>query len=211
MARRSGNLEKKSQGAQRVRDRLANVEFIGSFPADPPSLGLPEIAFAGRSNVGKSSALNCLLARRGAARVSRTPGRTQLINLFRVADAVSFADLPGYGFAKVPPEIRIAWKAMIDRYLSMRDELKLVVVLVDARLPPQDLDIAMVDALAELQLRTMVIATKIDKLTRNERHAALAALVDGLDLPEDALVPFSAVSGEGRDDVWDRLESVVKA
>lgn len=194
----------------RIRDRLAHVEFFGSFPADPPPVGLPEIAFAGRSNVGKSSALNCLLARRGAARVSRTPGRTQLINLFRIGGAVSFADLPGYGFAKVPPEVRIAWKKMIDRYLSMRDDLKLVVVLVDARLPPQELDVAMVDALAELQLPTLVIATKIDKLTRNERHGALAALIDGLDLPEDALVPFSAVSGEGRDEVWDRLESVVE-
>lgn len=208
MGHSGGRSGKKPPTDARIRDQLAHVDFLGSFPTDPPLTGLPEIAFAGRSNVGKSSALNRLLARKAAARVSRTPGRTQLINLFRIGDAVCFVDLPGYGFAKVPPAIRTAWKSMIDRYLTMREDLRLVVVLVDARLPPQDLDGAMIDALAELQLPTLVIATKIDKLTRNERHQALAALIDGFELPEDALVPFSSVSGEGRDEVWDRLEAV---
>jgi GTP-binding protein len=203
---------KKPPSGDRIRDQLSHVEFLGSFPDDPPVVGLPEIAFVGRSNVGKSSALNCLLGRKAAARVSRTPGRTQLVNLFRIGktddNAVSFADLPGYGFAKVPPEVRNSWKKMIDRYLTMRADLRLVVVLVDARLPPQELDGVMIDALAEIDLPTLVIATKVDKLTRNERHAALAAIIEGFDLPEDALVPFSSVSGEGRDEVWDRLEAV---
>jgi GTP-binding protein len=190
-----------------MRNQAGAVEFVGSYPAELPELGLPEIAFAGRSNVGKSSALNKLLNRR-TARTSGRPGRTQTINLFKVGEACVFADLPGYGYAKVPVEIRDGWKGMIDGYLETREMLRLVVVLVDVRREPQDMDAGLIEALADLELPTLLIATKVDKLTRNQRIVALRTLLEGFDLPEDAVVPFSSVTGEGVDEVWARIEAV---
>lgn len=191
-----------------MRKQAGAAEFVGSFPRDLPDLGLPEVAFAGRSNVGKSSALNKLVGTRKAARVSGRPGRTQAINLFRVGGRVVFADLPGYGFAKVPEAVREEWKGLIERYLANRPDLRMVVVLVDARRDPQDMDAQLIDALAEMEIPTLVLATKVDKLTRNERQKQLRAIVEGFDLPEDALVAFSSVTGEGADEVWDRIDSM---
>lgn len=187
----------------------AAVEFVGSFTAELPSLGLPEIAFAGRSNVGKSSALNRLLGVKKAARVSARPGRTQAINLFRVSSGLVLADLPGYGFAKVPEAVRLEWRGLIERYLSGREELKLVVVLVDSRLDAQDADAELIDALAELEIPTLVVATKVDKLGKAERKPKLAALAAGFGLESEDLVPFSAVTGEGKDEVWALVNEVI--
>lgn len=192
----------------KLRTAARQVEFIGSFPEDPPVLGLPEVAFVGRSNVGKSSALNKLLGAK-AARTSRTPGRTQLVNLFRLGEVAVFADLPGYGFAKVSKADRDRWKLMIDRYLAMRTDLRACVVLVDGRLPPQGLDVTMIEALGTYEIPTIVVATKVDKLSRGERAKALAAIEDGFELPKGALVPFSSVSGEGVDDLWRSLSDVL--
>jgi GTP-binding protein len=193
----------------KLRTAARQVTFVGSFPEDPPVLGLPEVAFVGRSNVGKSSALNKLLGAR-AARTSRTPGRTQLVNLFKLGDLAVLADLPGYGFAKVSKQERDRWKSMIDRYLAMRADLRAVVVLVDGRHPPQDLDATMLDALSTYEILTVVVATKVDKLSRGERPKALAAIEQGFELPKGALVPFSSVTGEGVDELWDRLGDVLK-
>ncbi len=192
----------------KLRTAARQVEFIGSFPEDPPVLGLPEVAFVGRSNVGKSSALNKLLGAK-AARTSRTPGRTQLVNLFRLGEVAVFADLPGYGFAKVSKADRDRWKSMIDRYLAMRTDLRACVVLVDGRLPPQGLDVTMIEALGTYEIPTIVVATKVDKLSRGERAKALATIEDGFELPKGALVPFSSVSGEGVDDLWRSLSDVL--
>lgn len=192
----------------RLRTAARQVEFIGSFPEDPPELGLPEVAFVGRSNVGKSSALNRLLGAK-AARTSRTPGRTQLVNLFRLGDMAVLTDLPGYGFAKVSKAERDRWKTMIDRYLAMRADLRAVVVLVDGRLPPQDLDATMIDALGTYEIATIVVATKVDKLSRGERPKALAAIERGFELPKGALIAFSSVTGEGVDDLWGSLAGVL--
>lgn len=189
-----------------MRNKAGGVRFVGSFVDDLPTLGVPEVAFAGRSNVGKSSALNRLLGSKKAARVSRTPGRTQLINLFDLGGALAFADLPGYGFAKVPDHIQEQWKGMIEGYLASRDTLRLVVVLVDARRKPQELDGMMLFGLTEAHLPALVVATKVDKLRRNERRANLAAIRREFHLAPAALVPFSSVTGEGKDAVWDRIE-----
>jgi GTP-binding protein len=193
--------------ARTIRNQAGAVEFVGSFFRDWPDLGLPEVAFVGRSNVGKSSALNKLLGRK-IARVSGTPGRTQMINLFRIGTAVSFADLPGYGFAKVPEAIRSEWRTMIDGYLGQRDALRMVVVLVDSRLPAQDADIEMIEALEGFEKPTLILATKVDKLTRNQRTKAMKGLLDGFGLEEDDVVPFSGISGEGVDEVWEAIASV---
>ncbi len=191
-----------------MRNQVGSVRFVGSYPETLPELNLPEIAFAGRSNVGKSSCLNRLLNTKKAARTSSTPGRTQLVNLFQVGAACVFADLPGYGYAKVPGVVREQWKGMVDRYLQLRTDLKMVAVLVDSRHGGQDMDGLLVDALLEMELPTIVLATKVDKLTRNERPKAMASIAEGLGVDLDAIVPFSSLDGTGREEVWDRIEDV---
>lgn len=183
-----------------------NVQFLGSFPGALPDPGLPEVAFAGRSNVGKSSALNTLVNHRSLARVSATPGRTQAINLFEIDRRVVFADLPGYGFAKVPDAVRDAWKPMIERYLGGRDRLVLVVVLIDIRRDPQEMDGQLLYALTEARIPSLVVATKVDKLSRQALQRQLAALRDGYRLPEHQPVAFSSVTGQGRDAVWAAID-----
>ncbi|MEZ4239662.1 MAG: ribosome biogenesis GTP-binding protein YihA/YsxC [Myxococcota bacterium] len=186
---------------------IGQVTFLGSFPRDFPATGLPEVAFAGRSNVGKSSALNCLLGRRALARVSRTPGRTQLVNLFRVDERFTVADLPGYGFAKVPDAVREGWKPMIEGYLGERDVLKLVVVLVDLRLSAQELDGALIYGLIESRIPWLVVGTKADKLGKQQIQRQRAKLRAELHLPPEQPIPFSAVSRAGREAVLDAIEA----
>jgi GTP-binding protein len=168
---------------------------------------MPEIAFAGRSNVGKSAALNCLLNSRKAARVSQRPGRTQAINLFKVGDGCVFADLPGYGFARVPESVQQQWKGMVEGYLAARADLCLVVVLVDARREAQEMDGALIYGLIEAGIPSLVVATKVDKLKRRERSQKLKKIREGLRLPAEQPIAFSAVSKEGREAVWDRIEA----
>ncbi|MFT4624845.1 MAG: GTP-binding protein [Myxococcota bacterium] len=189
-----------------MRNQAARTTFVGSFPGELPVLDLPEVAFAGRSNVGKSSALNKLLNSKRAARVSSTPGRTQAVNLFRVGSACIFADLPGYGYARVPTHVQDAWKGMIEQYLSERQALRLVVVLVDARRDPQEMDGMLLYALVESGIPSLVVATKVDKLSRNERQRNLAQLRREFRLDDGQLLPFSSVTGEGRDELWTRIE-----
>ena len=191
--------------------RRAQVEFVGSYRDSLPTTELPEVAFAGRSNVGKSSALNSLLHRKSIARVSRTPGRTQMVNLFRIGTAEApqamFVDLPGYGYAKVPDEIRASWKPMIERYLTDRPTLKLVVVLIDVRRDPMEMDGALIYALIETRIPSLVIATKADKLGKQQLHRQLAKLREDFRLPAGQPVAFSSVTGAGREAVWDVIEA----
>lgn len=187
---------------------VGQVRFVGSFTEDLPELELPEVAFAGRSNVGKSSALNQLLRRKSAARVSATPGRTQAINLFDVDQRLCVADLPGYGYARVPEAVQRRWAQAMADYLATREALRLVVVLVDARRDPQALDAQMIDTLARNERPTLVVATKVDKLKRSKRARQLAAIRRGHGLDADSLLPFSAVSGEGREELWGIVQSV---
>ena len=193
-----------------MRKQVGKVDFLGSFPSNPPEHGLDEVAFVGRSNVGKSSALNCLLSRKRAARVSSRPGRTQTINLFQVGQHCVFADLPGYGYARVPDAVQDAWRDAIEAYLSDRDELRLVVVLVDARREPLELDGQLLFALTTYRIPVCVVATKVDKLKRRAREASLKKIRTEFRLSEDELVAFSAVTGEGRDAIWDRIEQACR-
>jgi GTP-binding protein len=190
-----------------MRNQVGALSFVGSFPKDWPEFSMPEIAFAGRSNVGKSSALNCLLNSRKAARVSQRPGRTQAINLFKVGTGCVFADLPGYGFAKVPESVQKQWKGMVEGYLATRADLCLVVVLIDARRAPQKMDGELIYGLIEAGIPALVVATKVDKLKRRERSKNLKRIREDFRLPAGQPVPFSAVTKEGRDTVWDQIES----
>ncbi|MEP6944909.1 MAG: ribosome biogenesis GTP-binding protein YihA/YsxC [Acidobacteriota bacterium] len=169
--------------------------------------GRPEIAFLGRSNVGKSSLLNTLLLRKGLARTSNTPGRTQSINFFLVNDLFYFADLPGYGYAKVSKTMRSDWGKMAEQYLAERDELVLSIQLIDSRHTPTDLDRQLHEWLNFGQKPFIIVATKCDKLTNNQLVKSLAAI--GNALPGAALIPFSAQTGKGRDAVWSEIETAV--
>jgi GTP-binding protein len=186
-----------------------DMEFLGSFPKRLPDAKLPEVALSGRSNVGKSSAINALLNRRKAARVSGTPGRTQAVNLFRISDRLCFADLPGYGFAKAPESVRRAWGRLVRRYLFEREALALVVQLVDARHPAQKVDVEMVELLRESDVPFIVVATKIDRVKRSRQQAALSTLAKGLGMPPEQIIPFSSTEKIGVDLVWSVLLDVV--
>jgi len=194
-----------------MRNQVGGLEFLGSFVEEFPDVGLPEIAFAGRSNVGKSSALNCILKRKKAARVSSTPGRTQLINLFRVGKACVFADLPGYGFAKVPDAVQSGWKGMIENYLGARSTLKLVVLLVDCRRDPTTLDGELIAGLRAANIPFLIVATKVDKLKRSKKASQLARIKKGFRLPDGQPISFSSMTSEGRDEIWDCIEAACKS
>jgi GTP-binding protein len=166
-----------------------------------PRLPYPEVAFAGRSNVGKSSLLNRLVGQNRLARVSKTPGRTQQINFFLVDERVTFVDLPGYGFARVPVPVKLQWKALVETYLAQRRGLRGVVVLVDLRRGIESDDALLLDYLRAHRLPTLVVGTKADKLGRAARTAHAKALIAAV-APDAAVISCSAMNGEGIDDLW---------
>lgn len=186
--------------------RVRSATFLKSAmrPEQYPRDGRPEIAFVGRSNVGKSSLLNSLLGRKGLAKTSSTPGKTQTINFFDIDERFYFVDLPGYGFAKVPLAVKEAWGRVMTAYLSDREPLRLVCQLVDARHAPTERDLEMLALLDEAEVATLVIATKFDKLKASERSRNLARIRTTLDLPDEAMiVPYSAMTGAGKDELWE--------
>ncbi|MGA2216620.1 MAG: ribosome biogenesis GTP-binding protein YihA/YsxC [Terracidiphilus sp.] len=183
---------------------LLSVLSAEQFPAPD----VPEIAFLGRSNVGKSSLLNALVGEK-AARVSQTPGRTRAINFFALLDQsqrrkLMFADLPGYGYAKISKSISAGWPAFIEPYLAIRTTLKLCVCLVDSNVPVQKGDLQLIAWLRAAERDFAVVATKVDRLSGNERTRNLAALKKGLEL--DEVIPVSAKTGYGIKELWARIE-----
>jgi len=191
---------------------IRSVEFLGGMASAEgwrPPPGLPEVAFAGRSNVGKSSVINTLVRRRKTARVSNTPGRTREINFFDVNGAFVLADLPGYGYARVSKEARATWRPLIEGYLTGSSALRGVVQMLDARRTPTDDDLHMLDFLAKTQLPTIVVATKVDKLRKAEREERMKTLALEAGIDGDQLIPFSAVTREGRDELAEAVASLV--
>ncbi len=180
--------------------KVTHATFVGaaSEPGRFPAPSFPEVAFAGRSNVGKSSAINRLVGRRGLARTSSTPGRTQQLNFFGLDDRLVLVDLPGYGYAKVSKAARDAWRPLVESYLGTRGVLAGVVLIVDVRRGLEEEEHQMLDFLAALGTPVLLLATKIDKLNRSGQAKALRALAASA-LP---IVPFSAVTGEGVPAVW---------
>ena len=185
--------------------KIQSVRFLKSAttPAHYPQHPFPEIAFIGRSNVGKSSLLNILANKKNLARISNTPGRTQLINFFVINEMVCFVDLPGYGFAKVPEAVRRGWQPMIESYLRQREQLKSVVLLLDARHVPSQHDIRMRQWLQAQQIPTIFVATKIDKIPGTRRAKQCEIIRDTLELQEnEAVLQFSSLTAEGVQAVW---------
>lgn len=191
---------------------IRKLEFIGGMASADgwrPESELPEVAFAGRSNVGKSSLLNRLVRRRAFARVSRTPGRTREINFFRVNDSFVLADLPGYGYARISKERQAEWKPLIEGYLRRTASLAGVVLLLDIRREPSDDDVAMLDYLAELEVPTIVVLTKIDKISRGAADARAGKIMSELSLMRDQTISFSSATAEGRDELAEAVASLV--
>jgi GTP-binding protein len=184
---------------------LLSAMSAAQFPAP----ALPEIAFLGRSNVGKSSLLNALVGDK-AAKVSQTPGRTRAINFFALLDQrqlpkLVFADLPGYGYAKISKSISSTWPAFIEPYLAERDTLRLCICLVDSNIPPQPSDRQLIDWLRHTGRIFAVVATKVDRLSGNERTRNLQALKKGLELED--ILPISAKTSYGLKELWARIEA----
>lgn len=202
--------ERQPATASPGRDPLIvrDLEFLGGMASAGgwrPESSLPEVAFAGRSNVGKSSLLNVLLRRKSAARVSRTPGRTREINFFRVNDAFLLVDLPGYGYARVAKERKAEWRPMIEGYLSTSPQLRGLVLLLDARREPSDDDRAMLSFLAERETPVLVAITKMDKFGTKAGRDRVDAIAATLELDRDQVVPVSAHTGLGRDELASAL------
>jgi len=184
--------------------KVKDAVFVKSAksPDQYPRKGLPEIAFSGRSNVGKSSLINALVRRRGLAKTSSTPGKTRLLNFFTVNSALSLVDLPGYGFAKVPEKMRGQWGSMVEAYLRGRKELRLVVVLIDARRDPSGQDLQLISWLRHYEIPFIVVITKIDKVSKSRRTVRIRTISRSLEVRGAAAIPFSAASGEGKEAVW---------
>lgn len=194
---------------------IHQTTFIKSAvkPADYPPVDLPEIAFAGRSNVGKSSLINVIVERKALVRTSSTPGRTQLINFFNVAGtpfSLNLVDLPGYGYAKVPLDVKKQWGPMMERYLSGRESLRGVVLILDIRRIPSEDDLQMLNWLRSYNRRPIIVLTKCDKVTKNERSKQTAAIATALQMDKSLLIHFSALSKDGRSEVWQAIQQAIE-
>jgi len=191
--------------------KAASVEFVKSAmgPEHYPQEPLPEVAFAGRSNVGKSSLINTLLKQKNLARTSSTPGRTQTINFFKVNRNIFFVDLPGYGFANVPVEVRKRWRPMVEEFLKGDKRLRLVVLIIDVRRDPNPDDAILLEWFRQYALPFMVVMTKVDKVSRGEAAQRRHELRSFFNAADDDIIPFSAVTGEGRETIWRRIQGAI--
>lgn len=186
------------------------LEMTAGNATQFPAHGLPEIVFAGKSNVGKSSLLNVLISRRALARTSGQPGKTQTINFYNVEEQVLFVDLPGYGYAKVSKSRRNQWGQLIEEYLEKREQIVQVVLLVDIRHEPGKNDIMMYDWIHHYHDQVIVVATKADKVKRSQLQKHIAMIRKGLNMREsDILLPFSAQTKQGREEIWDVFQTKI--
>ncbi len=190
---------------------VKSSEFVKSAvkPSQYPSSELPEIAFGGRSNVGKSSLINTLLNRKRLVKTSSTPGRTQLINFFLINKAFSFVDLPGYGYAKVPGAVKKYWGPMVENYLSKRETLRGVVVIMDIRRIPGMQDLHFLEWLHYYNIPEILVVTKADKLSKTNRARQKNAIANAIAVNKNELILFSAKTRMGKEAVWDAMEQLI--
>jgi GTP-binding protein len=190
---------------------ISSAQFVKSAvtPSQYPPADLPEIAFTGRSNVGKSSLINTMVNRKHLVKTSATPGRTQLINFFVLNSALSFVDLPGFGYAKVPAAVRKSWGPMIETYLSTRKTLKGVVLIIDIRRIPGMQELNFIQWLRYYTIPVILVLTKSDKLSKNKQTTQRNAIADVLGVPKEEPILFSAKSRMGKDDLWDALKRLI--
>lgn len=187
--------------------KTVNLETVCGITSKLPENTLPEFAFAGKSNVGKSSLINALMNRKSYARTSAQPGKTQTINFYHINDALYYVDLPGYGYARANEEVKAKWGKMIENYLHKSPMLKCVFLLIDIRHEPSENDRLMYSWIQNQGYRPVIIATKLDKLKRSQvaKHVKMVRTGLGME-PEDLLIPFSAETKQGREEIWDFIE-----
>ena len=187
-----------------------SLETVIGVTSKIPQNELPEIAFAGKSNVGKSSLINALMNRKSLARTSSQPGKTQTINFYNINEEIYLVDLPGYGYAKVSEKEKIQWGKLIERYLQNSKQLRAVFLLIDIRHAPSANDKTMYEWIAANGYRPVIIATKLDKIKRSQKDKQLKLIREGLSvLPGTVIIPFSSVSKQGRDEIWSYVEEEV--
>lgn len=188
----------------------AELETVCGITSKLPQNICPEFAFAGKSNVGKSSMINAMLGRKSLARTSSQPGKTQTINFYKVDQAFYFVDLPGYGYAKASVEVKAKWGKMVERYLKSTKMLKTVFLLIDIRHEPSENDKTMYDWIVYNGYRPVIVATKVDKLKRSQVPKHVKMVREGLGMEkEDVLIPFSAETKQGRDQLWELIEGML--
>ncbi|MCR5452997.1 MAG: ribosome biogenesis GTP-binding protein YihA/YsxC [Lachnospiraceae bacterium] len=195
-----------------MKIKSAELETVCGITSKLPENTHPEVAFCGRSNVGKSSLINCLMERKSLARTSGQPGKTQTLNFYLLNKEIYLVDLPGYGYAKTARTTAEKWGKMIERYLTSSEMLRLIFLLVDMRHAPSNQDVQMFEWIKYLDLQPIVIATKSDKIKKNERAKSLSLIKQTLNADSnDIIVPFSSETKEGRDDIIDFLDQVIEA
>lgn len=188
----------------------ASLTISAVNPKQYPKSSIPEVAFAGRSNVGKSSFINKVLNRKSLARTSSKPGKTATINFYNIDDCINFVDLPGYGYARVSKEEKKKWASMIETYLNTRETLSQVILIVDSRHAPTEDDKVMLSFIRAVCDRAVIVASKTDKLKKSEIDASLRRIITDLKLQgDDIIIPFSAINGEGADMFWDYITQIV--
>ena len=191
--------------------KSVNLETVCGITSKLPENNLPEFAFAGKSNVGKSSLINGLMNRKSYARTSAQPGKTQTINYYNINNQLYYVDLPGYGYARVSQEIKAKWGKMIERYLRTSRQLKCIFLLVDIRHDPSANDVTMYEWIVQNGFRPVIIATKADKINRSQLQKHLKAIRTGLGLTQEhTLIPFSAQTKQGREEIYQVLEQYLR-
>lgn len=189
--------------------KSCNLETICGLTSRLPDNNKPEIAFAGKSNVGKSSLINALMNRKSYARISSQPGKTQTINYYNINDMLYFVDLPGYGYARVSEATRIKWGRMVERYLKQSKQIKSVLLLVDIRHEPSANDRMMYEWIISQGYKPVIIATKLDKISRSRKDEHVKILRKGLGADASTIIiPFSSVTKQGRDEIWQYIEEL---
>ena len=190
---------------------IKSAEFVTSAvqPSQYPPLDLPEIAFAGRSNVGKSSLINTLVNRKRLVKTSSTPGRTQLINFFVINGSFTFVDLPGYGYAKVPLSVKKKWGPMIETFLLTRKTLKGVVLIMDIRRTPGLEERNFIDWFSSFNILTVLVTTKVDKVSKTKLIKQRIAIAKELFVDKNVLIPFSIKTRQGKDELWSAVEKLI--
>ena len=190
--------------------KKVELETVCGYTSKLPDNDKPEIAFAGKSNVGKSSLINSLMNRKSLARISSQPGKTQTINFYNINDAMYLTDLPGYGYAKVSQKEKEKWGKMIENYLNNSKQLRAVFLLIDIRHDPSANDKMMYEWIVYQGFHPIIVATKMDKIKRSQLQKQIKAVKVGLDVePDTIIIPFSAVTKQGREEIWDLMDQII--
>lgn len=190
--------------------KSVNLDIVCGITSKLPETKMPEVAFAGKSNVGKSSLINGLMNRKSYARTSAQPGKTQTINYYNINDELYFVDLPGYGYAKVSKDVSVKWGKLIEDYLHQSKQLRLVFLLIDIRHDPSENDKIMYNWIVDHGFNPVIIATKVDKLKRSQVQKHVKMIRTGLDVVEGTpIIPYSSLTKQGRDEIWELMENYV--